>query len=234
MLPGDLEAWLEEGRFQTDARRRQTGGAPNIEHRTRSRRRSRIAADTPEPGRPRYGYAQGSQEDAREINHYAGCSAVPWHIRERGDRHAGRQHGVDDTAESPSASSRAADAPDLPCRFSDVDVLGAAALADACDQYYRYAEVQIYGELLPSTSRKSCLRRREAPADLRHRSATTASTSTRSPTIRHEPPRDTSHAGADAFARPDRERARVCPRGRRVASSRGGPPRMCHAEAHAG
>jgi len=98
MLPGDLEAWLEEGRFQTMHGDGRTGGAPNIEHRIAVEEKVLgVAADTPEPGRPRYGYAQGSQEDAREINHY-GRWLVRFHghIRRARDRHAGRQHGVDE------------------------------------------------------------------------------------------------------------------------------------------
>jgi hypothetical protein len=149
MFPNDLQAWLEHGEFETMHGEGFSRGNPNLCDRLKV---EELVLDVPrdaeESERPRYGYAQGSQEDGRQINHL-GQVLVRFHdhIRALSNVLLGDSMGSTNIAEFACIGPAPLHEPQLICRFSSVDVLGASGLAEACDPAFPYAEVQIYGSL---------------------------------------------------------------------------------------
>lgn len=151
MWRGDLELWLEEGRFETVFGAGSTSGSPDIAQRVEVEAKVLgISEDTGDSGRPRYGYAQGSHEDGPLHTYGKVLVRFASAIRDRAMVMFGDSTGSTKRAGWPSSAPDPLGAPTLACRFSNRDVLGATDLADACDEYFGYAELQIYGELYPT------------------------------------------------------------------------------------
>ncbi len=151
MFPRDLQAWLERGVFETMHGAGSTSGNPSLAARIHVEERVLgVAAVAGDLDRPRYGYARGSREDTNVINGY-GKVLIRFHDHVRGDAKVmlGDSMGTTHVGEFGCIGPESLGAPELICRHSTTDVLGAAALADACDPYYCYAEVQLYGPLYP-------------------------------------------------------------------------------------
>lgn len=148
MYPNDLQAWLEHGDFETMHGAGDTRGNPRRCDRIKV---EEMVLDVPryveEKARPRYGYAQGSREDGR-VNLY-GEVLVRLHDQVRAISNVllGDSMGSTNIAEYACTGPARLDEPQLICRFSSADVLQAAGLAEACDPYFLYAEIQIYGSL---------------------------------------------------------------------------------------
>jgi hypothetical protein len=151
MFPRDLQAWLESELFETMHGAGHTDGHPGKAERIRVEEIVLgVPVDAPETDRPRYGYVQGSREDATVINGY-GRVLVRFHdhVLEDAKVMLGDSMGSTNIAELEHTGPADLGAPELIARHSGTDVLGAAALAQACDPYFEYAEVQLYGPLRP-------------------------------------------------------------------------------------
>jgi hypothetical protein len=151
MFPSDLQAWLERQVFETMHGAGRTSGNPELTARLHVEARVLgVAADAQDADRPRYGYARGSREDSGVINGY-GRVLVRFHDHVRDDAKVllGDSMGSTHIGEFGCIGPEPLGAPELLCRYSSRDVLGVVTLAEACDPYYDYAEVQLYGPLRP-------------------------------------------------------------------------------------
>lgn len=151
MWEGDLEGWLGDGVFKTVHGGGNTSGHPNLDLRIEVEAKVLGVPDTAtEFHRPRYGYAQGSAEAYTEINLY-GKILVRFrdHVRDHTTVMLGDSMGSTNSGGWPCMAPEPLCAPQLPCRYSECDIVNADALGDACDPAYRYAELQIYGPLGP-------------------------------------------------------------------------------------
>lgn len=126
----------EEHRRQREAVEERVLGIPNA---------------APLSARPRYGYCSHSDERSAEVNAYGYVIVtLSDDVASRatvlfGDS-IGSTNGAEITVTAPVPVRSAT----LDCRYGWRDVLPVDMLADACDQRYRYAEVQIYGPLVPA------------------------------------------------------------------------------------
>jgi len=156
MWENDLERWLDEGVFRTLHGGGETSGLDDLITRTEVEASVLgVPAGTLDDGRPRYGYAQGSDEADRQINHY-GKILVRFreHVHNDATVVLGDSIGSTRSAGWCCMAPERLRAPELLCRFSPRDVVQADTLSEACDPDYRYAEVQIYGPLSPDSIRE--------------------------------------------------------------------------------
>jgi hypothetical protein len=168
----DLEGWLREGVFETIHGAGETSGLNDPALRIEIEAKVLgVPVGAGDAERPRYGYMQGSTETGTTINQY-GKILVRFRdgVRDRATTTFGDSMGSTRVGERASLAPESLLAPDLPCRFSDQDVVDTAGLADSCDQGYRYAEAQIYGPLTPADIREVVFcAGLPAPDDLRNR-----------------------------------------------------------------
>jgi hypothetical protein len=153
MYPNDLQAWLEQGEFETMHGRGRTSGHQSLPDRRKVEAKVLgVREDACSAARPRYGYARGSCEDAKPINLF-GQILVRLHeserIREKASVMLGDSMGSTNVGEFPCIAPAPLRAPALTCRFSSAEVVRATSLEEACDPCYLYAEVQIYTPLYP-------------------------------------------------------------------------------------
>jgi hypothetical protein len=109
-----------------------------------------VSHGAPPSSRPRYAYVANSDERCAELNSY-GFVVVTLDddIADRSTVVFGDSIGSTNGAETRIIAPEPLHATMLPCRYGWHDILPVATIADACDQRYRYAEVQIYGPLVP-------------------------------------------------------------------------------------
>lgn len=151
LWPSDLEGWLRSGVFETMHGEGTTSGGLNAAERISVEEKVLgVPANAAEADRPRFGYARGSLESYSAINDY-GKVVVRFvdEIRSWANVVLGDSVGSTNIGGWPSTAPERLASPGLACRFSERDVLTATTVGEACDPAYRYAEVQIYGELLP-------------------------------------------------------------------------------------
>lgn len=151
LWPGDLAGWLTTGEFETMHGAGKSSGDPHLEDRLKVEEAVLgVERGTPEAARPRYGYASGSIEGFRALNDYGKVVVrLEDQVRSRATVLLGDSIGSTNTAGWSSLAPESFGSPGLLCRFSNQDVLDAADLGAACDQTFRYAEVQVYGPLRP-------------------------------------------------------------------------------------
>jgi hypothetical protein len=158
MRPSDLERWLQDGRHLTFHTTGQTNGL--MDPRARLTVEEEMMGIDPGAGdeeRPRYGYVQGSAEQGRELNRYGNVLVrLEDELRDRATVTLGDSLGSTTTRPGIYAGwpcmvpERLSTGGGIDCRFPCQDVTQASQLNQACDEYYEYAEVQIYEPLQPS------------------------------------------------------------------------------------
>lgn len=147
-----LTDWLREGEYRTmwdgvrvlgEEHRRQREA---VEERVLG-----IPKDAPISARPRYGYCSDSDEHSAEVNSYGYVIVtLSDDVARRATVLFGDSVGSTNGAETMITAPVPVRSATLDCRYGWRDVLPVDMLADACDQRYRYAEVQIYGPLVPA------------------------------------------------------------------------------------
>lgn len=148
-----LKSWLdaEQGLFETAYGVGTTSGTDDLVLRAEIEvKMLGVAAHADDPDRPRYGYARGSAENDRALNHYGKILVRLRHgFQGRATIVLGDSIGSTKEGGWECFAPEPLGQPGLRCRFSSRDVVAAQDLADACDPDYRYAEVQIYGPVQP-------------------------------------------------------------------------------------
>lgn len=176
MKPSDLERWLTKGERLTFHTTGITNGRNDAEAlRHFEQEMLGIALDETEEKRPRYGYVRGSEEQGDELNGFGNVLVrLQADLRDRATVTLGDSMGSSTTVPSiPGGWACMVAEPlggteGLLCRYPRQNVVGAARLRDACDQYYQYAEVQIYDPLKPDAIRHVAFCNGEpAPDDVR-------------------------------------------------------------------
>lgn len=176
MKPSDLERWLEKREALTFHATGITNGRDDPElRRNLEFEMLGIARDAGTEMRPRYGYVRGSNERGAGLNNFGHVLVrLKPHLRDQATVVLGDSMGSATRVQSiPGGwpcmvAEPLADVGELLCRYPAQNVAGAPRLADACDQDYQYAEVQIYDPLTPDAIKGIVFCNGvKAPSDLR-------------------------------------------------------------------
>ena len=152
-----LAGWLESGAFETFHSVGYTAGLADrtvrieVEHGVLG-----VPADASPCDRPIYGYVHGSADElSSRITDYGKILVrLDDGLRQRATVTLGDSMGSTNRGNWACMSPEPLEQPVLLCRFANRDVVSAGNLVDACDPYYGYAEVQIYGPLYPHDIRE--------------------------------------------------------------------------------